>query len=122
VDLSSLDVVVAEFADAWSSAGVRREVIHFPPRDKAAAALRLETPGALGEVILWASGEADASWASKRQGPVGVDHYEVSSSLGLRGCISDPNAARRLRRTTGRAGRSVAPQMPPRGVRWLPTE
>jgi hypothetical protein len=90
VELDSLDAAVAQRAARWAAGGVSWQIIRWPPTDKPAASLRAESPGATGELILWASGEADMTYAPLpvTEEPV-TEHYELTSSLGLDGCLDD---------------------------------
>jgi hypothetical protein len=64
VDLAELDAAVAGRASAWRSAGVAGEVIRWPVTDMPAASLRVTHGSGEAELILWVSGEAEASYGS----------------------------------------------------------
>jgi hypothetical protein len=91
VDLSLLDNAVEARRARWAAAGVTWEIVRHSVTDKPAASLRAEAPTAVAELILWVSGEADLMHAGLV--PVitepSVQHYEITSDLGLEGCLDD---------------------------------
>jgi hypothetical protein len=91
VDLSLLDDAVEARRARWAAAGITWEVVRHRATDKPAASLRAEAPTAVAELILWVSGEADLTHGGLV--PVitelSVEHYEITSDLGLEGCLDD---------------------------------
>lgn len=91
MELSLLDDAVEARRTRWAAAGVTWEIVRHPATDKPAASLRAEAPRAVAELTLWASGEANLTHAGLV--PVitepSVEHYEITSDLGLAGCLDD---------------------------------
>jgi len=98
--VSLLDAAVEARRERWAAAGVTWEIVRHPATDKPAASLRAEAPTAVAELILWVSGEADLMHAGLV--PVitepSVEHYEITSSLGLEGCLDDFEARLEIER------------------------
>ena len=91
MDLSLLDDAVEARRARWAVAGVTWEIVRHPLTDKPAASLRAEAPTAVAELILWVSGEADVTHAELVPAITEprVEHYEITSALGLAGCLDD---------------------------------
>jgi hypothetical protein len=89
VDLDELERVASERVRAWRAAAVRWEIIRWSATDKPAASFRVERDGALAELILWVSGEAELTHVRGDQDEPVSKHYEITTELGLRGCIDD---------------------------------
>jgi hypothetical protein len=90
VDLDLLDQEVARRAAAWTAAGASWELTHGDPTPKPAAWVRVETPDAEGDLILWVSGEAETSWVRPISGgEVRNEHHEIDSEAALRDCLDD---------------------------------
>ncbi len=91
MDLGLLDDAVAARRARWEAARVTWEIVRGPVTDKPAASLRAEAPTAVAELTLWVSGEADLTHAGLV--PVvtelAIEHYELTSALGLAGCLDD---------------------------------
>jgi hypothetical protein len=92
VDLDELDYAVSARVLAWRAAGARWEVIRWPVTDKPASSLRLETADALAELILWVSGEAELIYVRHIEDQPLSDHYEITTTLALNGCLDDLEA------------------------------
>lgn len=88
--LDWFDAGVARRAARWKAAGVSWQMIRWSPTEKPAVSLRAESIRATGELIVWASGEADLICAllPVLDEPVS-EHYELTSRLGLEGCLDD---------------------------------
>jgi hypothetical protein len=91
VDLDLLDKAVDLRRQRWETEGVSWEIVRGPPTMNPASSLRAKAPTAVAELTLWVSGEADLSHT--KLGPIltepKVEHYEITSQLGLDGCLSD---------------------------------
>ena len=95
-----LDDAVEARQARWAAAGVTWEIVRSPATDKPATSLRAEAPTAVAELTLWVSGEADLTHAGLV--PVvtelSVEHYEITSALGLAGCLDDFETVLGIRR------------------------
>jgi hypothetical protein len=89
VDLGDLEAVAAEREVAWRSAGVAWQVIRGPETDKPAAWLQIARGAAAGELILWASGEAEVSYVPAGSSEPVCVHQELSSAAQLAACVDD---------------------------------
>lgn len=89
MDLDELDHAVATRASAWQAAGCLWQIIRWPITDKPAASLRIERGDATAELILWVSGEADLSHVPGIHHEPVSEHYEITTVLGLNGCLDD---------------------------------
>lgn len=92
VDLDELDHAVAARVLAWRAADVRWEIIRWPVTDKPASSLRVERDDAMAELILWVSGEAELISVRHVADQTLSEHYEVTTALGLNGCLDDLEA------------------------------
>jgi hypothetical protein len=89
VDLDALDDAVSARVPAWRAAGAWWEVTRGPLTEKPAAYLRVVRGDAEAELLLWVSGEAELSYARKLETAPVSEHYEVTTELGLNGCLDD---------------------------------
>jgi hypothetical protein len=92
MDLDELDQAVSARVLAWRAAGARWEIIRWPVTDKPASSLRVEKADALAELILWVSGEAELMCVRHIEGQPLSEHYEITTTLGLNGCLDDLEA------------------------------
>jgi hypothetical protein len=70
---------------------VSHGIVRTGAQEKPAASLRAESPSRAAELILWVSGEADLTYAELKPritDPI-VDYYEITTPLGLSGCLDD---------------------------------
>ena len=94
VNLNLLNDAVARRRERWDAASLTWEIVRDekePPTPKPAVSLRVEGQVGIAELILWSSGEADLTHA--RLSPKVMDptteHYEITSAVGLEGCLDD---------------------------------
>lgn len=89
--LELLDDAVAARRAKWEAAGISWKVVRTGAQEKPAASLRAESSSRVSELLLWVSGEADLTYAQlePRITDPTVDHYEVTTPLGLNGCLDD---------------------------------
>jgi hypothetical protein len=91
VDLGTLRDIARERSARWAENGIGWEIVDGPHTDKPASWLILSANGALGQLTVWVSGEADMEWGTPSDG--GERHYDVDSSGELRQCVDDLEAA-----------------------------
>ena len=90
MDRDLLDEAIEARRVRWQAAGVMWEVTRYDGTAKPSSALRAECNGRLADLVLWMSGEADLSSAEINSGDdLTVDHYELTSTLGLNGLLDD---------------------------------
>jgi len=96
LDLDDLEGAVAARSGKWRQAGARWELVrHRLPdgrlTDKPSASVRVETEAGLAELTVWVSGEADLSHLRlpDEGGDIAVETYELTSAVGLNGCLDD---------------------------------
>src|SRR5437870_2123909 len=91
MDLSRLDHEVERRSSSWSNNGFTWQLRHWPNLSKPSTSLRLSRAGAEGDLVLWASGEAELGWMVGAHPGVENDqeHYEISDLDGLRACLDD---------------------------------
>ncbi|MBF4162591.1 hypothetical protein [Nocardioides acrostichi] len=87
VDLSLLHDLVAARENRWQREGFEHEFADGPMTDKPASWLRLDLRGALGQLTVWVSGEAEMDWGMPDKG--GERHYDLSSVGDLERCVDD---------------------------------
>jgi hypothetical protein len=96
VDALDLDDLVDEVqarASRWEAAGMVFEIVRWPATDKPAVSVRVETQGSMGELTLWASGEAEMIWSPPPAfGEPMQEHYELTGLTWLRECLYDLEA------------------------------
>jgi hypothetical protein len=78
VDLGALRDIARERSARWAETGVGWEIVDGPQTDKPASWLILSADGALGQLTVWVSGEADIECGTPSDG--GERHYDVDSS------------------------------------------
>jgi len=90
-----LDKAIIARRGKWESAGISWEVVRHEEHDKPAVSLRAESPARVAELLLWVSGEADLTHAQLMPHVTDptVDHYELTSQVGLDGCLDDFESA-----------------------------
>jgi hypothetical protein len=93
VDLDLFERLVESKAREWEQSGIRTEFHRGPQRTKSSAWVNCETEWSIAQLVVWTSGEADLSWCAKdtRDAPL-VDTYELTSEIGLLGCLDDLTA------------------------------
>ena len=92
MDLSLLDDAVEARRTRWAAAGVTWEIIRGRfATNKPSTSLRAEAPTAVAELTLWVSGEADLTHAGlvPEITELIVQQYEITSEIGLAGCLDD---------------------------------
>ncbi len=89
MDLDELDHAVSARVPAWRAADARWEIIRWPVTGKPAASLRVGRADAEAELILRVSGEADLIYAAGIGKQPVSEHYEITTALGLNGCLDD---------------------------------
>lgn len=91
MDLDAFEAEVERRSDAWRELGASWEFTHGPDRDNAAAWVRIDSADAAGELIVWASGEAEMSWmrAPFPDGDSGQKHYDLAGTRQLQECLHD---------------------------------
>jgi hypothetical protein len=89
MNLDELDHAVSARIPTWRHADARWEIIRWPVTDKPAASLRVEKAGAEAELTLWVSGEAELIYARGIGEEPVSKHYEITTALGLNGCLDD---------------------------------
>jgi hypothetical protein len=89
MDLALFARLVEERAESWRLAGITSEFHEGPPNDKQAAWVDCATDRSMAHLIVWTSGEADLSWGYADGGEPETDHYELTSEIGLIGCLDD---------------------------------
>ncbi len=90
VDLDVFAALVDQKRSFWEQNEIKVEFSRGPSRLKSAAWVTCEGKSALAQLIVWDSGEADLSTASKDSVEMLlVEHYEVTSEIGLLGCLED---------------------------------
>lgn len=77
VDLMTLDAVVGERAGGWAARGAAWEIIHGPATANPAAWVVLTLGDSVGQLTLWATGEAQLDWGDRATG--GAGHYDLAS-------------------------------------------
>jgi hypothetical protein len=94
VELSLLRAVSEERRARWRSAGLTCELVKGRPTDKPASWLILSASDALGQLTVWATGEAEMDWGTPDNG--GSRHYDLESRDDLNRCVDDLEAELRL--------------------------
>ena len=91
VDLGLLDKAVAERSSRWESARISWQIVRNDAQPKPGASLRAESPSRVAELLLWDSGEAELIHAElePRGTDPTIDHYELTTWVGLNGCLDD---------------------------------
>ena len=90
MDLNLFARLVEQKRPLWEAHGIEVEFQNGPPRDKSAAWVSCAGRSALVQLIVWTSGEADLSTASRdSDDPPVVEHYEITSEVGLLECLDD---------------------------------
>lgn len=91
-----MESAVAARQVRWESAGAHwefapRKLLDGRPTSKPSASVRIETSVGAAELTIWTSGEADLSHLRLPDdgSEVVVDTYELTSVLGLNGCLDD---------------------------------
>lgn len=82
---------MAERQGRWHAAGISWQIVRSDLPPKAGASLRAESPARVAELLIWESGEADlihAELEPRVTDPI-VDHYDLTTLLGLDGCLDD---------------------------------
>jgi hypothetical protein len=60
-----------------------------PVTDNPVTSLRLETRDAMAELLLWVSGEAEVMYGRVAGEGIVCEHYDITTSMSLRGCLDD---------------------------------
>lgn len=94
MDLAALHDIADERRQYWAEVGARCEVIDGPLTDKPAAWLILSKDQAIGQLAVWASGEAEMDWGTPQHAQ--SRHYDLDTLGDLRSCVSDLEDALRL--------------------------
>lgn len=90
MDLDLFAVLVDQRRSFWEQHEIKVEFSRGPSRLKSSAWVTCEGRAAIAQLIVWDSGEADLSTASKDSAdPPVVEHYEITSEIGLLGCLDD---------------------------------
>ena len=91
MDLDLLDRVVGARRQKWEGAGASAEIVRCGVDAKPAASLRGESSARVAELLLWASGEADLTYAEllPRVTDPRTDHYDLATQADLEGCLDD---------------------------------
>lgn len=89
MDLNELDRAVSARASAWRAADARWELVRWADTDKPAVSLRVVSAEAEAELILWVSGEADLLHVRDTENQPVSEHYEITTGLGLKACLTD---------------------------------
>lgn len=89
VHLDDFDAEVSRRSASWRESGASWEFTRGPETDKPAAWVRIDSPQAGGELIIWVSGEAEMVWARKPfpDGEWGQEHYDLAGTAELQGCL-----------------------------------
>jgi hypothetical protein len=91
MDLGTLRDIARKRSAHWAQTGIGWEIVDGPQADKPATWLILSANGALGQLTVWVSGEADIEWGTPSDG--GERHYDVDSNDELSQCVDDLEAA-----------------------------
>lgn len=86
--------VVAERCARWADAGISWQVLDGPSTDKPASRLVRDAGAALGQLVVWVSGEAVMDWGTPDRG--GTRQYVLSSRDDVWHCVDDLEAALRV--------------------------
>lgn len=91
MDLDGFDAEVSRRSDSWRDSGASWEFTRGPETDKPAAWVRIDSPHAGGELIVWVSGEAEMSWmrAPFPDGGWAQKHYDLAGTAELLECLDD---------------------------------
>ena len=90
MDLALFARLVEERAERWRDVGITSEFHSGPPTDKQAAWVDCATDWSMAQLIVWTSGEADLIWGyALEDSDPETDHYELTSEIGLIGCLDD---------------------------------
>jgi len=92
MDLDELDREVAARVSHWQAAGARWEVKRGRFTSKPSTSLCLEAGGVLVELVLWVSGEAELMHVRVADGEIVIEHYDITTLSGLRGCLDNLEA------------------------------
>ena len=93
LNLGQLDGEVLRRSERWTRGGFSWRRIDWTAGDKPAAQLVLTSAGLEGELLVWASGEAEIGWCNLPAGSGPHQrHYDLADEGALAACLDDLEA------------------------------